>query len=128
MKRCWKSARKLRLQQGVASGRFVFCVPGAGRGRMIAIHSFLYRFLGSEGISMSKQHAKAARPHWEILATLVAAEEDPDRVLALSKELVKALDEDSRHRLERVTSESKKKPMTEENSAPPTVRENHRVR
>ncbi len=83
---------------------------------------------------MAQQIAKAARLDWQTLAALVAAEQDPERILALSKELVKALDEDSKQRLERVTSVSKKTAMSEKeedsgkHAAPQTPRANARVR
>ena len=65
---------------------------------------------------------------------LLLQSRNPNRVLALSKELAKALEEDSKQRLERVTSESQNKSMseTEESSgksaAPQTLRVNARVR
>lgn len=92
----------------------------------MGIHIFRYTFLLRGSNSMSQQNGRAARPDWETLAALVAAEQDPDRILSLSKELVKALDEDSRQRLELVTSESKKRPTTEDSN--PKAHANARVR
>lgn len=62
---------------------------------------------------MAQRKANSARHVWQTLAALVAAEQDPEKVLVLSKELIKALDADSKQQLDRVTFESKKRPISE---------------
>ena len=44
---------------------------------------------------------------WREIASRVATETDPHKVVALAKDLIRALDENSNRRLEHVTAESK---------------------
>jgi hypothetical protein len=49
-------------------------------------------------------------PDWKSIAVLTAAEADPDKVLDLAKELIRALDHESNRSLENLNPESKQEP------------------
>jgi len=66
----------------------------------------------SRSTFMPQENAKVERLNWQAIAALVAVEQSPERILTLSKELIRALDEeDGKRRLMSVTPESKKSEM-----------------